>query len=135
MIDETNSNDAIISSKNNNLHTMFDSIEIQPARNNFGTITKHTRPTVSDLSMGNLAKHFESNPSQSAKDKPMSDAMLEDQELNENDQALQDNKKNKKQKQKKAPKKFGTFDGVLARCLLCIWGVIMYLRTVRIFGN
>eukprot|EP01084_Bolivina_argentea_P066428 121081_1 len=36
---------------------------------------------------------------------------------------------------RKNTKKFGTFDGVLARCLLCIWGVIMYLRTGWIVGN
>eukprot|EP01083_Nonionella_stella_P005100 14832_1 len=31
--------------------------------------------------------------------------------------------------------KFGTFDGVLGRCLLCMWGVIMFLRTGWIVGN
>ena len=33
------------------------------------------------------------------------------------------------------PDKFGTFDGVLGRCLLCMWGVIMFLRTGWIVGN
>jgi amino acid transporter len=33
------------------------------------------------------------------------------------------------------PAKFGTFDGVLGRCLLCMWGVIMFLRTGWIVGN
>ena len=31
--------------------------------------------------------------------------------------------------------KFGTFDGVFGRCLLCMWGVIMFLRTGWIVGN
>ena len=31
--------------------------------------------------------------------------------------------------------KFGTLDGVLGRCLLCMWGVIMFLRTGWIVGN
>merc|ERR1719486_1714821 len=31
--------------------------------------------------------------------------------------------------------KFGTIDGVLGRCLLCMWGVIMFLRTGWIVGN
>jgi len=34
-----------------------------------------------------------------------------------------------------APKKFGTLDGVFGRCLLCMWGVIMFLRTGWIVGN
>eukprot|EP01084_Bolivina_argentea_P259213 437298_1 len=33
------------------------------------------------------------------------------------------------------PKKFGTFDGVFGRCVLCMWGVIMFLRTGWIVGN
>eukprot|EP01084_Bolivina_argentea_P144949 254208_1 len=33
------------------------------------------------------------------------------------------------------PDKFGTFDGVFGRCLLCMWGVIMFLRTGWIVGN
>lgn len=34
-----------------------------------------------------------------------------------------------------ASAKFGTVDGVLGRCLLCMWGVIMFLRTGWIVGN
>ena len=120
-------------------HAMFDSIEIQPSRQNFGTITKRTRPTVVDLSMGNLKKHFERESSNSKLKNVSSgdiNQMLDDQELNENDAAISESNKNKgKNKKKKEKKKFGTFDGVLARCLLCIWGVIMYLRTGWIVGN
>ena len=38
---------------------LFDSIEIQPSQNNFGTISKRNRPSVMDLTMGNLQKHFQ----------------------------------------------------------------------------
>merc|ERR1719189_528717 len=61
--------------------------------------------------------------------------MLEAQELNENDQQIKESTKHPNNKINDEKKKFGTFDGVLARCLLCIWGVIMYLRTGWIVGN
>jgi len=117
-----------------------DTVEIQPSRQNFGSITNRTRPTVPDLSMGTLAKRFQRDDSntrslrhqESSKDMA---TMLEEQELDENDEAINKSRKSTKDKEKTEPKKFGTFDGVLARCLLCIWGVIMYLRTGWIVGN
>eukprot|EP00484_Ammonia_sp_Unknown_P018199 CAMPEP_0197031262 /NCGR_PEP_ID=MMETSP1384-20130603/10322_1 /TAXON_ID=29189 /ORGANISM="Ammonia sp." /LENGTH=1120 /DNA_ID=CAMNT_0042460769 /DNA_START=114 /DNA_END=3476 /DNA_ORIENTATION=+ len=116
---------------------LFDSIEINPSAHNFGTLTGRTRPTLTNLSMGNIEKHFEHSGHGSARNVMREsadlDAMLEDQELNENERAM-DNKE-KKTKEKVQPRKFGTFDGVLARCLLCIWGVIMYLRTGWIVGQ
>ena len=56
-------NDSVRSPSDGTGHTIFDSIEIQPSRQNFGTLTKRTRPTVVDLSMGNLKKHFERDSS------------------------------------------------------------------------
>mmetsp|Transcript_46871 Transcript_46871/g.77821 ORF Transcript_46871/g.77821 Transcript_46871/m.77821 type:complete len:1034 (+) Transcript_46871:38-3139(+) len=134
--------DAISKKHNNNnneandIH-MFDSIEIQPAHNNFGTLTKQTRPTVKDLSMGHLEQHFTRHADQSA------DVVLEDQEVEPNGTPVVDpdqdtdgkHSASKKSARNKPQKKFGTLDGVLARCLLCIWGVIMYLRTGWIVGN
>ena len=133
MIKTTNSNTITSPVPNTNVN-LFESIEIQPCRQNFGTISKINRPTVSDLSMGNLAKHFEHTDGSSPN--LMTDAIIEDQELNENDAQIKESTKHKNNKINEAPKKkFGTFDGVLARCLLCIWGVIMYLRTGWIVGN
>ena len=83
-------------------HVIFDSIEIQPSRQNFGTVTKRTRPTVVDLSMGNLKKHFERDSSNSklklSNQNSTEDInqILDDQELNENDAAISESKQNKK---------------------------------------
>merc|ERR1719203_1387335 len=80
---------------NNKNQNIFDSIEIQPCRQNFGTITKNIRPTVSDLSMGNLAKHFDSNSEASS---PNIIQEQEDEELNENDAQIKESTKHKNNK-------------------------------------
>ncbi len=124
--------DAFLTTGSQNFH---DTVEVQPNAANYGSSgymgpgDQKTRPTVFDLNW-EVRKH-----SQRVKhNKRGDDGTLELREEgfggpNDGNQGTPASNSAPKSK------KFGTFDGVLARCLLCIWGVIMYLRTGWIVAN
>lgn len=111
----------------------FDSVEVVPSQRNFGTVTNQKRPTINKL----VSNVFTKSPSLHARDSEhdfekgsvkLSLSFKKKEQSSEHDGA-------NSPKSSASSRKFGTFDGVLARCLLCIWGVIMYLRTGWIVGH
>ena len=97
----------------------FDSIDIQPNVNNFGTVTNQTRPTLMEF---NLNSAFtEETPTTPIKNADQcghnSEALSQLKDMDSNTEYKGKMKSNKKSDKDK----FGMFNGVLARCLLCIW--------------
>eukprot|EP01084_Bolivina_argentea_P179848 310752_1 len=127
--------------KPKNKNNKFDTVELIPSADNYGkpskkASTKRALPSFTEeknmetaINMGNKNGATSTNANGSTTfDNELDKARSSHSDLDDLDDDLEDEHGH-------SPKKFGTFDGVLARCLLCIWGVIMYLRTGWIVGN
>jgi len=105
----------------------FDTFEVQPKKSNYGNPSMaRFNPDFSrlDASVLNVSTHVLVDPDD-----------LELQDQNSDKQSLVSSRSSNKPGSKNAQQKFGTFDGVLGRCLLCMFGVILFLRMGWIVGH
>eukprot|EP00484_Ammonia_sp_Unknown_P019247 CAMPEP_0197034636 /NCGR_PEP_ID=MMETSP1384-20130603/12685_1 /TAXON_ID=29189 /ORGANISM="Ammonia sp." /LENGTH=991 /DNA_ID=CAMNT_0042464585 /DNA_START=32 /DNA_END=3007 /DNA_ORIENTATION=- len=129
---------------------LFDTVETAPSAFNYGKQGKYLRVNNS-VSMYTSEKSLpifdEDAPLSPRKDTgtiaedndedtPLSPGQdADDADAEENSKRSQDELDEEDEANKAQPAKFGTLDGVFGRCLLCMWGVIMFLRTGWIVGN
>jgi len=125
----------------------FDTIELIPDAKNYGAPSKSAKrslPSFAEENNGNVETVESPDSGKTTDDLGEYNSGHEDAEEAHTplsgpqkgpDFAARDDKEIEENEPTKAPKKFGTLDGVFGRCLLCMWGVIMFLRTGWIVGN
>ena len=132
-----------LKSESNVGHKRFDSIEFPPSSDNYGSPDQH-KQTMPEFTGMSAVSEFHSETGSAPLDEAglvQHDALGSPSKSHEvpshfrKDTNESVNSIDLDHQHQRPPPKFGTFDGVLGRCLLCMWGVIMFLRTGWIVGN